>query len=80
MLIDYLSGIFVYFILWWIMLFTILPWGQKMDRVPKTGFARSAPITPRLILKFLVNSIITLIVWWVLGMFLRIYYPGFCYF
>ena len=55
----------VYFIIWWLVLFTVLPLGvstqgEEGDVVP--GTPESAPATPRLGRKFLLTTIIAGIV------------------
>ena len=66
---GWVSGIFVYLIIWWLVLFCVLPWGNKPVESPESGHAPSAPANPRLILKFAVTTGITalifLIVWFI---------------
>jgi predicted secreted protein len=54
----------IYFICWWLVLFAVLPFGvnapeQEGDTV--TGHADSAPVQPRILLKFLVTTVISAI-------------------
>ena len=56
------SGLAIYFIIWWLVLFTVLPIGahsphEKGEEVEK-GHAPSSPIAPRLLLKFALTTII----------------------
>ena len=37
------TGIAVYFVIWWIVLFAVLPWGVKIPDNPERGHATSAP-------------------------------------
>jgi predicted secreted protein len=60
---DVVSGLAVYFVIWWLVLFTVLPWGWKPEQQPGTGHAASAPANPRLVRKFLVTSGISAIIW-----------------
>ena len=64
-------GIALYFIIWWIVLFAVLPFGLKTqdeagEIVP--GTPESAPAKPRLLRIFLVNTLVATvvfaIVWW----------------
>jgi predicted secreted protein len=57
------TGIAVYLTIWWLVLFTVLPWGFRPEENPQTGHAVSAPAQPRLLLKFLVTSGISGIIW-----------------
>ncbi|MBV8538402.1 MAG: DUF1467 family protein [Alphaproteobacteria bacterium] len=52
------TGIMVYIVIWWIVLFTVLPWGAKPPDNPQPGHATSAPEKPRLLLKFAVTTAI----------------------
>ncbi len=56
------TGIMVYVVLWWIVLFTVLPWGAEPPANPEPGHATSAPEKPRLLLKFAVTTVIAGIV------------------
>jgi predicted secreted protein len=52
----------VYFICWWLVLFAVLPFGvrtpeQEGDKV--SGHADSAPVEPRILLKFLITTVIS---------------------
>jgi predicted secreted protein len=52
-----------YIVVWWIVLFTVLPWGAHPPDKPAPGHATSAPENPRLVMKAIVTSIIAAIVW-----------------
>ncbi len=56
------SAVVVYLLAWWLVLFTILPWGNRPDDDLVTGHAGSAPAKPRLKVKFLVTSVIAAII------------------
>lgn len=66
---GWVSGIFVYVIVWWLVLFCVLPWGNRAIAEPETGHATSAPANPRLKLKFAVTTgiaaLVFLIIWFV---------------
>ncbi|MGE4219614.1 MAG: DUF1467 family protein [Alphaproteobacteria bacterium] len=57
------TGIVAYVIIWWLVLFTVLPWGNRPVEVPEQGHETSAPARPRLWLKFAVTTLIATIVW-----------------
>ena len=40
---NWLGGIVVYFLIWWLVLFTVLPWGVKTGGEQVQGQASSAP-------------------------------------
>ncbi|HEX6980520.1 MAG TPA: DUF1467 family protein [Alphaproteobacteria bacterium] len=57
------TGIAVYVVVWWIVLFAVLPWGVRSPDQPVRGHAESAPENPRLLLKAVVTTLIAGIVW-----------------
>jgi len=54
------SGLAVFFVVWWTVLFAVLPWGIKTD--PETGQI-GAPTVPHLRRKFLYTTLITAVIW-----------------
>jgi predicted secreted protein len=60
---GWVSGIVVYVVVWWIVLFAVLPWGVATPDHADPGLADSAPVKPRLLTKFAVTSVVALIVW-----------------
>lgn len=49
----------IYFTVWWIVLFAVLPFGVRPPERPEPGTAASAPARPMLARKFLWTSLIT---------------------
>lgn len=62
---DLFGGIVVYVIVWWLVLFTVLPWGVRPPAEPGKGHATSAPARPRLLLKFAITTVIATGLWFV---------------
>jgi len=60
---SWLSGIVVYFLIWWVALFAVLPWGVHIPDKAEPGHAQSAPARPRLWLKAAVTSLIAGLLW-----------------
>lgn len=62
---GWLSGIAVYIVIWWLVIFMVLPWGvQPVDqRDVEKGHAASAPVKPRMLRKVVVTSLISAVVW-----------------
>lgn len=56
---DWFTGIIVFILIWWLAIFTVLPWGIKRDETGK-------PDDPRLAQKFLMTTIVTAILWTIL--------------
>ncbi len=57
------GGIVVFVILWWVVLFAVLPWRAHPADHPGAGHAESAPEKPRIALKFIVTTVITIVLW-----------------
>ena len=69
---GWISTILVYFIVWWLVFFCVLPWGNQPEVSPQIGHATSAPKNPRLLLKSFITSVISAIfsaiIWFVIDM------------
>ena len=57
-----LTAIFIYFLIWWVMLFTILPLGVTRHQENGKGFDAGAPARPDLKKKLILNTIISAVV------------------
>jgi predicted secreted protein len=64
------TGIATYIVIWWIVLFAVLPWGVKPPEELVPGQADSAPENPRLLMKAGVTTLIAGVIW--LGIFLLV--------
>lgn len=62
---DLVSAIVVYILLWWWVLFMVLPFGAKAPEEIEKGHATSAPAKPNLIRKMLITTVITAILWFI---------------
>lgn len=67
------NGFAVYFVIWWITLFAVLPWGvrsQVEEGSVVAGSDPGAPSRPRLLRIVLINSLVAGVVfaglWWAL--------------
>lgn len=62
-----LYAFFIYLLIWWVMLFTILPLGVELHGEDGKGYDRGAPkvanIRKKLILNTIVSAIILAIIW-----------------
>jgi len=57
------SGIVVYVIVWWLVLFMVLPWGVRAPDETETGHDIGAPVAPRMWTKALITTVIAAVIW-----------------
>ena len=70
-MVDFLKGFLIYVIIWWIVVFTILPIGiRKQDKIEK-GHSDGAPQNPQIIKKFIITSVIAFVLWLVVFYFIK---------
>lgn len=61
-----ITGILVFTIIWWLVLFMVLPFGvqaQMDDPDMQEGTEPGAPIRPQLLRKFLITTGISIVLW-----------------
>jgi predicted secreted protein len=68
---NVVTGLAVYFVLWWISLFMVLPWGNRPDTEVQEGNAPSAPAKPRIGLKALVTTGLAAAFWVIIWLVVR---------
>jgi predicted secreted protein len=61
---SWFTGLVVYFLIWWVVLFAVLPIGTRPNAEPDpdSGF-RGIPQRPRLWRKVLVTTLVAAVVW-----------------
>lgn len=74
---GWVSGIAVFLMAWWITLFTILPWGVKREENPIEGNEPGAPVRPDLKRKFLVTTVLAVLIWVVIYLLVESEYLSF---
>jgi len=57
------TGILLYVIIWWVVLFMVLPFGAQAPEKPEEGHAESAPERPMLWRKALATTLIAAVLW-----------------
>ena len=57
-----LTALFIYFLIWWLTLFTVLPLGVKRHEEHGKGFDEGAPEKPNLGKKLLLNTVISAVI------------------
>ena len=66
---SWLSAVAVYFLIWWLTLFAILPWGvrtQEEEGEVIEGTVRSAPAKPQILKKAIATTVVSAIIFAVL--------------
>ena len=71
------TGIVAFIIIWWLVLFTVLPWGVQRNEAPSMGEDPGAPLRHRIWLRALVTTGITAGLW--CGLFLAIEFEVFSF-
>ena len=62
-MIEFLKGFLIYVIIWWIVVFTILPIGVRKSDKTEKGHADGAPQHPQILKKFIITSLIAFFLW-----------------
>lgn len=57
------TGFLVFVMIWWVVLFAVLPWGIHVPDEQEPGHATSAPSNPRLLRKALITTAISAVLW-----------------
>ncbi|MDC3143784.1 DUF1467 family protein [Pelagibacteraceae bacterium] len=67
------GSIILFLLIWWLLLFTILPLNisDKAEENVEDGNDTGAPSNPQIFKKFLITTIISIIIWSIMYMFLR---------
>ena len=67
------GSIIIFLLIWWMMLFIVLPLNisDKAEKVIEDGNDTGAPNNPQIFKKFLITTIISIIIWSIMYMFLK---------
>lgn len=57
------TGIMVYLVIWWTILFAVLPIGVRRVQDPGKGQDRGAPERPEILRKAIITTIVAAILW-----------------
>jgi len=66
------SGILVYFVIWWTALFVVLPWGIRQQSGSVQEGIKGAPETPHLKKKFIITTLLSALIWLIIYMLIEI--------
>ncbi len=64
---NLVSGIVVFIIIWWVVIFIILPFGVTKSDTPAPGHDTGAPRKSHIRIKILITTLITIILWCVIN-------------
>lgn len=64
---SWATGLMVYIVVWWIVLFAVLPLGVRKVEKPGPGEDHGAPERPELVRKVIITSLVAAALW--LGFF-----------
>jgi predicted secreted protein len=70
---QWLGSVFIYIVVWWVVLFAVLPWGVRRHESPEAGHDPGAPAVTHLKQKLIVTTLITFVLWGI-GVFLILHY------
>ena len=60
---TWIQGIVAYAIIWWVVIFAVLPFGVKPLEKGDVGHAAGAPANPRLWLKAGITTVVAAVIW-----------------
>jgi len=60
---SWATGLMVYLVIWWIVLFAVLPLGVRRVENPAPGEDPGAPERPQLLRKAIITTIVSAAVW-----------------
>ncbi len=55
------TGVVVFIIIWWLILFMVLPWGISQTENPEAGHDPGAPARPMVVRKLLITTGLTIV-------------------
>lgn len=65
------TGIIVFLLIFWTLLFMVLPWGNRAKDAPEKGMAGSAPANPRIKKKFLITFLVSVVIWGIIALLIH---------
>lgn len=60
---SWATGVMVYLVIWWTVLFAVLPLGVRRVENPGRGQDHGAPENPRLLRKAIITSLVAAVLW-----------------
>jgi predicted secreted protein len=59
----WLSQFMIYLLVWFVVLFAVLPWGVRQQTRPEAGHDPGAPVNPNLGLKAVATTLVSALIW-----------------
>ncbi|MEO8559601.1 MAG: DUF1467 family protein [Rhodospirillales bacterium] len=60
---SWMTGLVVYAVIWWTILFAVLPWGVRTPENPEAGHDPGAPLKANIGRKFLWTTLVAAVIW-----------------
>ena len=60
---NFVSGLLLYVLIWWVLIFVMLPLGIKKNSNPAPGLATGAPRRARIKKKLVITTLASMVVW-----------------
>jgi predicted secreted protein len=60
---NWFSQFAIFLLIWFVVLFAVLPWGVKRNAEPRPGHDPGAPANPQLVRKVFATTVISLLIW-----------------
>jgi predicted secreted protein len=61
--VNWVEGVVVYVLVWWVVVFAVLPWGVRAPKEFVPGQERGAPARSRLWLKAGITTVAAAVIW-----------------
>jgi predicted secreted protein len=65
------TGIAIYAVIWWVVIFAVLPWGVRPPEQVEKGHASGAPENPQLGRKALITTVVSAVIWLAIDLVVR---------
>jgi predicted secreted protein len=59
----WISQVAIFLLIWFVVLFAVLPWGVRQSSAPEPGHDQGAPVNPNLGRKAIITTVISLLLW-----------------
>lgn len=68
---NWVTGIVVYLLIWWIVIFAVLPWGVERDESGPEITGPGAPKIPHLKKKFIATTLLSAVIWGIVALLIQ---------